>query len=124
MEGFPDYETVDYHIIYAELVRAARQRTTVTYKYLAPLVGLLPTGNYMSDRMGKLLGAISQNEANQHRPMLSALVEKVDGKPGNGFFNFARQLGLLKGDDRQQELAFWEEQKRQIYEIWQQKFPK
>ncbi len=78
----------------------------------------------MSKRTGNLLGTVSQNEVNQHRPMLSALAVTVAGKPGEGFFSFARQLGLLKSEDPQQETAFWEELKKQIYEIWKQKSPK
>lgn len=35
MEDYPAYETVDYHLVYSELIRAARQRGMVTYQELA-----------------------------------------------------------------------------------------
>jgi hypothetical protein len=124
MERYPDYETIEYHLIYSELIKAARHRGTVTYQELAVVVGLPITGNNMGKRLGEILGAISQNEVIQGRPMLSAVAVKAGGKLGDGFFKFARELEVLNTDDPHKEIAFWENQKRQIYEIWQQKFPK
>ncbi len=39
--------TKDYFLIYAELIRAARYRGTVTYQELADFVGLPLRGSYM-----------------------------------------------------------------------------
>lgn len=123
-EDYPDYETVEYHLVYSELINAARRRGTVTYQELAHVVGLPLSGNYMGKRIGELLGAVSQNEVSRGRPMLSAIAVTTTGVPGGGFFNYARELGLLSSEGSQAEEAFWEAQQRKIYETWQQKFPK
>lgn len=124
MDNYPDYETVDYHVAYGELIQAARAQGTVTYQQLAQALGLPTHGNYMGNRMGGILGAVSLNEFNQNRPLLSAVAVTVNGMAGKGFFTLARDLGLLDSDDPETERAFWEEQKRLCYQIWRQKFPK
>ena len=124
MDRYPDYETVEYHLIYSELIQAARHRGTVTYQELALVVGLPLTGNYMGKRLGEILGAISQNEYLENRPMLSALGVTTNGKPGGGFFKLAHEFGLIDSDDSERHHAFWETQVRQCYEIWQQRFSK
>lgn len=123
-QRFGDKETVEYHLAYSALIQAARHRGTVTYQELALLVGLPLSGNYMSSSLGWVLGNISENEVRHNRPMLSALCVTVSGKPGSGFFPYARELGLLNSDAPEAEAAFWESQKRQCYEIWQQRFNK
>ena len=122
MENNSDYETVEYHLVYSELVRAARHRGTVTYQELAHVVGLPLSGNYMGSRIGDILGTISENEVNQGRPMLSAIAVGVNGKAGGGFFSWARELGLIDNDNSEDEQDFWEDQVQQIYDLWKQKF--
>jgi hypothetical protein len=124
MDNLQDYETIEYHLIYTELISAARHRGTVTYQELAHVVGLPRSGSYMGKRLGGILGAISENEVNHQRPMLSAVAVKVDGKPGEGFYTLARGLGLLDSDHPHDEAAFWEDQMRQCYHMWQQSFAK
>lgn len=122
MQNNPDYETVEYHLVYAELIQVARRRGTVTYQELAHIVGLPLTGNYMGKRIGELLGIVTQNEIAQGRPMLSALAVNSAGKPGSGFIPWAKELGLFKdGDD---ETVFWKNQCKACYQLWQQQFPK
>lgn len=124
MENYPDYETVEYHLVYSELIVAARRRGTVTYQELAHVVGLPLVGNYMGSRIGNLLGAVSQNEFNRGRPMLSAVAVTSNGNPGDGFFTLAKELGLLESADKETQRAFWLSQKQQLYRIWQQQFHK
>lgn len=120
MDNYPDYETVEYHLIYSELIRAARHRGTVTYQELAHVVGLPLSGNHMGNRIGDLLGTVAQNEVKQQRPMLSALAVNTNGKPGSGFLPWAEKLGLFKdGDD---PTSFWESQCKACYQVWKQKF--
>jgi uncharacterized protein YcfJ len=120
MENYPDYETVEYHLVYSELIKAARHRGTVTYQELAVVAGLPLRGSHMGRRIGNLLGAVSQNEVNHGRPMLSVVGVNVNGYVGDGFFKLARELNLLHdGDDEQ---AFFEGQRNQCYKIWQQSF--
>jgi len=38
MQNYPDYETIEYHWVYSELIAAARRRGTVTYQELAHIV--------------------------------------------------------------------------------------
>src|SRR5690606_32464074 len=115
-QRFGDKETIEYHLAYSALIQAARHRGTVTYQEAALLVGLPLSGNYMSSSLGWVLGNISENEVAHNRPMLSALCVTVSGKPGSGFFPYARELGLLNSEDSDAEQAFWEDQKHQCYE--------
>lgn len=119
---YPDYENIEYHLVYSELIVAARRRGTVTYQELAHIVGLPLTGNYMGKRIGDILGAVSQNEVDHGRPMLSAIAVNTAGKPSKGFFDLARLVGLINSEDPETERAFVEAQKREIYKIWAQKF--
>ncbi len=123
MEGFPDYETVEYHVIYGALIDAARYQGTVTYQNLATLVGLPTVGSHMANRLGYLLGAISANEINQGRPMLSAVAVNAQGRVSDGFFVLARQLGLLSDSaTRDEELKFLSEHRNVSYDIWKQTY--
>jgi hypothetical protein len=123
-EEFKEIDTVEYFLVYSELIHAARHRGSVTYQELAHVVGLPLSGNQMGLQIGNLLGAVSFNEVENGRPMLSAIGVTVKGNVGAGFFNLARQLGLLDSDHPADEDAFLQEQVHQIYRIWQQQFPK
>ncbi len=122
MEHYPDYEKVAYHLVYAELINAARQRGTVTYQELAHVVGLPTSGNHMGKRIGELLGAVALNEVQQGRPMLSAVAVRASGEAGPGFYTLAKELELFKdGDD---PIAFWQKHLNASYDTWKQQFPK
>jgi hypothetical protein len=122
MINHSDYETIEYHLVYGELIKAARQRGTVTYQELAHVVGLPLQGNHMGKRLGDLLGAVSENEVNQKRPMLSAVAVRTSGEPGDGFYGLAKLLKLLHSDDPSEQEKFWKAQISGIYDIWKQKF--
>ena len=83
--------TAEYVLVLGELVRAAQYRGLTTYQDIAHLVGLPQHGNYMAKEIGLLLGAISEDEADAGRPMLSAVAVNVKGDPGAGFFVLARR---------------------------------
>jgi hypothetical protein len=114
--------TREYSLIYAELIAAARHRGTVRYQELADLIGLPLRGGYMAGELGEYLGAISEDEVNQGRPMLSAVTVNKDGKPSRGFFGLAKQLGKLASDDPVEQEAFWESEKKAVYKTWQRTF--
>ncbi len=79
--------TKEYHLVYGELITAARYRGTVTYQELAALMRLPLQGSYMGAEVGHVIGEISEDETLQGRPMLSALVvSATNGSPGPGFF--------------------------------------
>jgi hypothetical protein len=114
-----DYRgTQAYLLIYAELIAAARHRGMVTYQELADLVGLPLMGNHMGRMLGEYLGAISQDETSNGRPMLSALVSSSEGTPGPGFFGLAKDIGRLKSEESKDRARFWEAEKKAAYAVW------
>jgi hypothetical protein len=113
----------EYFLVYCELIRAARYKGVTTYKAIAQIMGLPLTGNLMGRETGQVLGEILEDEINWGRPMLTALVVgSVDGMPGPGFFNLAREFGKLHDDSKDAERDFWEQEKKAVYAEWQRKF--
>jgi hypothetical protein len=110
--------TKEYCMIYSELINAAKYRGTVTYQEVAKIVGLPLLGNYMGAEIGHLVGEISEDEFIAGSPMLSAIVVNTTGKPGPGFFGLARHLGKLHSTSRDEELKFWEREKKAVYDQW------
>ena len=108
----------EYLLVCAELVNAARYRGTLTYKTIASIMGLPPSGSHMGAETGWILGEISEDEVNLKRPMLSALVTKVNGSPGEGFFSLATELGKLQDDSEEGKRKFWQKEKEAVYETW------
>jgi hypothetical protein len=109
-------QSKEYFITYSILIQAAQKQGCASYKDIAQAVGLPPSGNYMARVLGELLGSVSANEKKQGRPMLSAAAVSVSGRPGDGFYTWARDLGFLKeGAD---EKGFWESELQKVYEEW------
>ena len=113
--------TTDYALVLGELVRAAQYRGLTTYQDIAPLVGLPQSGHHMAREIGLILGAISEDEVLASRPMLSALAVNVDGEPGSGFFELARELERLDQDG--DESAFWKAERDDVYDAWRRRLP-
>lgn len=65
-----------------------------------------------------MLGEISEDEHNAGRPMLTALVVTGKGIPGDVFFSVARSLGKLASANPAEEMKFWMEEKRRVYDAW------
>ena len=105
-----------YHMVYAELIQVAQHRGTITYQDIAVIAGLPTQGSYMGSELGKILGTISQDEHDAGRPMLSAVVVHKDGTMGDGFFTFARELGLIGPED--DEEAFLKAEREKVYQTW------
>jgi hypothetical protein len=82
--------TKEYHPVFCTLIDAAQKRHEVTYKQVATILGIHTPGNSMGREVGQILGEISEDKHAAGRPMLSAVVERVDGAPGEGFFTHAR----------------------------------
>ncbi len=109
-------QSKEYFIVYSILINAAQHQGFATYQEIAQSIGLPIAGNYMRSQLGKLLGAISANEKNQGRPMLSAIAVGISGKPNPGFITWAKDLGYLKeGEDEQ---IFWERERQKVYKEW------
>jgi hypothetical protein len=115
-----------YAQVLAELVRAAQYRGLTTYQDIALIMGLPTTGSKMGKETGHCVGEISEDEVMAGRPMLSALVVKVDRgkptKPGPGFYEFALQLGRMNPDDEPGD--FWQSERDAVYAAWRRPLPK
>jgi hypothetical protein len=74
----------------------------------------------MQREVGTILGEISEDEVNQGRPMLSAVVVSVNSHlPGKGFYGLAQALGLLDNDCGDEEkLRFWRSHLEEVYREW------
>ena len=114
----------EYLLIYSELIQAAQHHGLVTYQELADLICLPLQGNHMGKELGHYTGEISTEEAEHGRPMLSALVVGVKGTPGEGFFGKAKELGRLTSDDPAAQHAFWEAERKAVYETWKKSLHK
>ena len=113
--------TKEYALVYTELIAATKYRGTVTYQEIAQIMGLPLKGSHMGREVGWVLGEISADELANGRPMLSAIAVGVNGKPGQGFFEWARKLGRLTTED---EWAFWESECKAAYNTWKVKLQK
>ena len=77
--------------VYRELVKVARKRGTITYKVLGKSV--FPEVHYHY-RLGEVLGEISEDQSEKHRPLISVVAVLADsetalcpkGYPSGGFF--------------------------------------
>ena len=108
--------TKEYFLTYSIMINAAQHHGLCTYQEIAQSIGLSTAGSYMGKIIGEIIGLISQNENEQGRPMLSSIVVGVSGKPGDGYYEWATELGLLT-EDMDKE-SFWRYQCEQIYEEW------
>ena len=103
------------------MVRAAQYRGVTTYQDLAVIMGLKLTGSHMGNETGQMLREISEEEASAKRPMLTAVVVRVNGTPGDGFFVRAPELRRLReGEDEQ---TFWRRECEAVYQSWRRPLP-
>jgi len=103
--------------VYEAVRQNACEKKTTCYGDIAPLAGLDMGRECDRAEIGRILGAISTREHEAGRPLLSAIVvRQVDGRPGQGFFVLARQLGLLQPG--QGEDDFWQAEVRRVHEYW------
>ena len=111
-------ETIEYYKVYSALIYAAKDQKKLNYAAVAKIMGITETGNYMGAETGHLLGEISENEHNNERPLLSAVVVKSNRDiPGDGFFTLACQLHILEENATpEQKKVFWKNELNQVYE--------
>lgn len=99
--------------VLAELIASASTRSYLPYDRLASLMRLPKSGEHTARELGIMLGEISEDEVDAGRPMLSAIAVGATGKPGNGFYTLAFQLGVLRaGAD---EHLFWQQQCEAVF---------
>jgi hypothetical protein len=113
--------TTEYIRVLNELVRAAEYRGLTTSQNLAAIMGLPQQGDLIGSQLGEILGEIVSDELKAGRPMLSAVVVDVSGRPGSGFFKFAREVGRMtdQADDE-----FWTAEREAVYDAWRRPLPR
>jgi len=101
-----------HEAIYEKLKEVAREKTLTNYTEIGLLVGLEPHNPIL----WAMLDDINHHEHQEHRPMLSAVViVQAENKPGSGFFECARNLGVFQGGD---ELTFWVKALNRVWDYW------
>jgi hypothetical protein len=115
-----EFGPLDYEAIRDRLIFAAKRGDVVNYADLAEATGREMKGPHWAVHIGRILGRISTQEAEDGRPLLSAIVVSRDSKlPGEGFFTLGQELQKVeRGED---ESAFARRQMRRVYEYWQAK---
>lgn len=108
----------EYLLVYAELIAAARHRGLLTYQEIAQIMGLHLTGSHMSREVGTILAEIGDDEHENGRPMLTAIVVGVSGKPGPGLFALAKQHGRFDSEDQDARESFVQQERQKVYEAW------
>ncbi len=119
-------EIFEKHVkeLYPVLIDVARKRSIINYKKLDDEFHISRAD------IGPLVGAISTCETKQGAPPLSALViNKNYGTPGGGFLGLECTPPHLykrhNSDDKplftNEEIRYWEETKKQVYEYWEKK---
>lgn len=105
--------------VYEELIRVAQTADIAFYSEIAPLAGLDMGQPEDRDAISGILGRISSHEHALGHPMLSAVVIAIRSNvPRRGFFELARQLGLLVGDDRSDETRFFFRELSRVHDHW------
>lgn len=107
-----------YAIVYDSLLDAARQKSRVFYWELTRLIGSVSEDPERAPDVSQLLREVAVAEHRAGRPLLTALAVTGKSIPGNVFFTSARELGLLTGSDPAEEMRFWQEEERRVYEEW------
>ena len=112
------YGPIDDEAIRSRLIAAAKGRETVYYSDLAKATGRPMKGPNWAVHIGRILGRISSEEAQDGRPLLSVIVVSRDTKlPGGGFYNLGKELHLL--DPGESEEAFIGRQMERVFDYWQ-----
>ena len=110
--------TQTYSLVYCKLLNAARKKESVPYEEIGQIMGL-DTQAGMAKKIGRLLGEINEDEHNNGRPLLSAVaVEPATRMPGDGFFQFAKELKKFDGETEEDKREFWREEIQRVYEMW------
>jgi hypothetical protein len=98
------------------LIAVARRGETTTYAGVMGAAGLDVDEPADRVRLAGLLREISTAEHAAGRPMLTAVVvHRGRGRPGRGFFELARSLGLHAGSDDE---VFFAAELARVYREW------
>jgi hypothetical protein len=110
--------TQTYSLVYCRLLNAAREKESVSYEEIGQIMDL-EAHLGMAKEIGQLLGEINEDEHNNGRPMLSAVAVELNTRmPGEGFFQFAKELSKFDGETDEDKREFWRDEIQRVYEIW------
>ena len=105
--------------IYERLIEIPRNGDLITYSEIAPLANLNMDNPDDRSKIAHILGDISTHENEQGRPLLSSIVVLAGiGYPGEGFFILARQLSLYHGYKEFEDLEFFVQETKRVYDYW------
>jgi len=119
---------------YPELIKVARQRSLITYGELGlGKLGISP--DWLHPKIGWIVGACSEYEWLEGRPLISSIVINADTKrPGKGFWGLSGIPKALSYDidisnaepvskDRLEfkRDEFWTKEVAKVYEQWQER---
>lgn len=102
--------------LYDECAKVARRGDTTYYSAIAPFASLDMSSEADRISISDYLNQISRREYLDGRPLLSAVVtRKGENRPGKGFFDLARELGLhnKRSDDR-----YWARELGRVHQHW------
>lgn len=111
-------------IVRKKLIELARQRgeQTITYQELSDQCNLglvMRDSEFARAEIGRILGAISEYENKNKRPLLSSLVlSKGSAYEGDGFFKLCEELGFGPWRKLQKDVTFPSIQMRRCYDFW------
>lgn len=89
----------------------ARRKEFITYLDVARSLGMFSGGRELATCLGQIMEA----NAEKKEPLLSSLVIRNDtGRPGTGYFEQARSLGLLHSSKDDEVEAFWRSEVRRL----------
>ncbi len=111
--------------LYKRLIEVAKNRGLVYYEEVADICGLnLDKPDEREIELCKVLDEINKYEKDkdEKRPMLTAVVVLKNKNPrisSDGFFNLAREIGVLeRGEDEQ---LFHVKELNKVYDYWKDK---
>ncbi len=102
--------------IHDRLKDVARKRSDITHEEVASLTNLDMADPDHRNQMSRILDVIARSEFAQGNPLLTVLVvHKQDHRPGHGFFELARELGLYEGGD---EFEYFALETKCVHDHW------
>jgi hypothetical protein len=102
--------------IYGKLTEVAKKGTVIYESDLAKAASMNMSLPHERRELDRLLDEINSYEREQGHPVLSAVVIQKDSHmPNRHFFEFCRDIGLLKGAD---EDEFYIRELRNVYVFW------
>jgi hypothetical protein len=102
--------------IYSKLIEVAKKGSVIYEIDLAKVAAMNMSLPHERREMDRHLDEINSYEREQGHPVLSAVVIQKDTHiPNRHFFEFCRDIGLLKGED---EDEFYIRELRNVYVFW------